>query len=150
MYVCNRGIEKVWHSEMSLFEKEIVTASLYYIHAIHSAIQWSDQGTDDFYSLWWRTITAGTLGGFIATSRNLSQSGTAWVFLNGKIEGKASVSGNALIASGGEVLGNAKVYENATVGNNGTVTGDADVSGQVYWQAKYIRIQWGRTLPVDR
>ena len=37
-----------------------------------------------------RTITAGTLGGFIASSRNLSQSGTAWVFPNGKIEGNAT------------------------------------------------------------
>jgi hypothetical protein len=76
-----------------------------------------------------RTITAGTLGGTIASPRSLSQSGTAWVFPNGKIEGNAFVSGNALVATGGEVLGNAKVYGNATIGNNGTVTGEARVLG---------------------
>jgi 8-oxo-dGTP pyrophosphatase MutT (NUDIX family) len=38
-----------------------------------------------------RTITAGTLGGTIASSRNLAQSGTSWVFPNGKIEGNSFV-----------------------------------------------------------
>jgi hypothetical protein len=76
-----------------------------------------------------RTIAAGTLGGVIASRRSLSQSGTAWVFQGGKIEGNGYVSGNALVASGGEVLGNAKVYGNATVGNNGTITGEARVLG---------------------
>ena len=45
-----------------------------------------------------RTIATGTLGGTIASPRSLSQSGTSWVFQNGKIEGNAYVSGNALVA----------------------------------------------------
>ena len=52
-------------------------------------------------------IEKGEVGGYIASEKNLSQSGNAWVSGDAEVYGNARVSGNA------EVSGNARVYGNA-------------------------------------
>ena len=52
-------------------------------------------------------IEKGEVGGYIASEKNLSQSGNAWVYGNARVYGDARVYGNA------EVSGNAWVYGNA-------------------------------------
>ena len=48
-------------------------------------------------------VSAGDLGGFLESEKNLSQNGNAWVSGNARVYGNAEVSGNA------EVYGNAEV-----------------------------------------
>ena len=60
-------------------------------------------------------IVRGTLGGIVASHRNLAQAGKCWVFPGGSIDDDAYVSGNAVVLPGGEVLENAKVYGNAVI-----------------------------------
>ena len=52
-------------------------------------------------------IEKGEVGGYIASEKNLSQSGNAWVYGNARVYGNAWVYGNA------EVYGDAEVYGNA-------------------------------------
>ena len=52
-------------------------------------------------------IEKGEVGGYIASEKNLSQSGNAWVHGNARVSGNAWVYGNA------RVSGNALVYGNA-------------------------------------
>jgi len=78
-----------------------------------------------------RTIAANTLGGTIASVRNLAQAGTCWVFPGSSVEGNAYVSGNAIVQSSplgraGRVRENAQVYGNALI-RGGTVSGHARV-----------------------
>jgi hypothetical protein len=54
-------------------------------------------------------VSAGDLGGWIESEKNLSQTGNAWV------SGNAMVSGNARVSGGARVYGNALVYGNARV-----------------------------------
>ena len=79
-------------------------------------------------------IEKGEVGGYIASEKNLSQSGDAWVYGNAEVYGDAEVSGNA------RVYGDAEVYGNAEVSGNARVYGDAEVSGnaRVYGDADYI------------
>ena len=68
-------------------------------------------------------VSAGDLGGFLESEKNLSQNGNAWVSGNARVYGNAEVSGNA------EVYGNARVYGSAWV------SGNAEVSkiGSIFW-----------------
>ena len=50
-------------------------------------------------------VSAGDLGGFLESEKNLSQNGNAWVFGNAEVYGDARVSGDA------RVYGNAEVSE---------------------------------------
>ena len=59
-------------------------------------------------------IEKGEVGGYIASGKNLSQSGNAWV------------SGDARVYGDAEVYGDARVYGNAWVSGNAWVYGDAD------------------------
>lgn len=62
-------------------------------------------------------VTAGDIGGYIEGERNLTQSGTCWVFDDAKVYDRAVVDGNA------------RIYEHASVKDNGIVRGYANVSG---------------------
>ena len=73
-------------------------------------------------------IEKGEIGGYIASEKNLSQSGNAWVY------GDAEVYGNAWVYDNAEVSGNARVYGDARVYGNARVSGDAEV----YGNADYI------------
>ena len=73
-----------------------------------------------------RFCKKGELGGFIASEKNLSQTGNAWVSGNALVYGNAWVSGNAL------VYGDARVYGNAWVSGNARVYGDALVYGNAW------------------
>ena len=57
-------------------------------------------------------IEKGEVGGYIASEKNLSQSGDAWVY------GNARVSGDALVYGDARVYGNARVYGDALVSGN--------------------------------
>ena len=65
-------------------------------------------------------IEKGEVGGYIASEKNLSQSGNAWVYGDARVFGNAEVSGDA------EVSGNAEVYGDAWVYGNAWVSGNAD------------------------
>ena len=58
-------------------------------------------------------IEKGEVGGYIASEKNLSQSGDAWVYGNAKVSGNAWVYGNAKVYGNAWVYGNARVYGNA-------------------------------------
>ena len=74
-------------------------------------------------------IRAGTAGGYIAHSRNLFQSGTAWVLPGGIVTGDASVSGDAIIGSSAVISGSARVQGEARV-ISGEVSGKARVADE--------------------
>ena len=71
------------------------------------------------------SIEKGELGGYVASEKNLSQYGDAWVSGNARVYGDARVYGNA------RVYGDAEVYGDAWVYGNAWVYGDARVSGNV-------------------
>ena len=65
-------------------------------------------------------IEKGEVGGYIASEKNLSQSGDAWVYGDARVYGDAEVSGDA------RVYGDAWVYGDAEVSGDARVYGDAD------------------------
>ena len=85
-------------------------------------------------------IEKGEFGGYIASEKNLSQSGDAWVSGNARVSGNAWVSGNARVSGNAWVSGNARVSGDAWVSGNARVSGDAWVSGnaRVSGNADYI------------
>ena len=74
-------------------------------------------------------VSAGDLGGFLESEKNLSQNGDAWVYGNAEVYGDAWVYGNA------RVYGNAEVYGDAWVYGDARVYGNAEVSeiGAIFW-----------------
>ena len=80
-------------------------------------------------------IEKGEVGGYIASEKNLSQSGDAWVYGDARVYGDAwvygdaRVYGDAWVYGDAEVSGNARVSGNAEVSGNARVSGDAEVSG---------------------
>ena len=80
-------------------------------------------------------VSAGDLGGFLESEKNLSQNGNAWVFGNAEVYGNAEVSGNAWVSGNAEVSGDAWVYGNARVYGDASVYGNAEVSeiGAIFW-----------------
>lgn len=60
-------------------------------------------------------VSAGDLGGFLESEKNLSQNGDAWVYGDAEVYGDARVYGDA------EVYGNARVYGNAEVSKIGSI-----------------------------
>ena len=95
-------------------------------------------------------VKKGKVGGYIASERNLSHEGEAWVYGNACVSGdarisddawvygNACVSGDARISDDARVYGNACVYGDAWVYGNACVSGDARVSGDacVYGDAQ--------------
>ena len=49
-------------------------------------------------------IEKGEVGGYIASEKNLSQSGNAWVYGNAKVYGNAEVSGNAKVSGNADYI----------------------------------------------
>ena len=79
-------------------------------------------------------IEKGEVGGYIASEKNLSQYGDAWVYGNARVSDNARVYGNAEVYGDAEVSDNAEVYGDARVSDNARVYGDAEV----YGDADYI------------
>ena len=73
-------------------------------------------------------IEKGEVGGYIASEKNLSQSGDAWVSDNARVYGDARVSGDAWVSDNARVYGDARVSDNARVYGDARVSGDAWVS----------------------
>lgn len=74
-----------------------------------------------------RAIQRGDLGGWVKSERNLSKSGTCWIFDNAKVFDKSYVSGNASVSDNAKVGYLAQVCDNAVVRGNATVGGYAIV-----------------------
>ena len=66
-------------------------------------------------------VSAGDLGGFLESEKNLSQNGNAWVSGNARVYGNAEVSGNARVSGSAEVSGSARVSGNAEVSKIGSI-----------------------------
>ena len=66
-------------------------------------------------------VSAGDLGGFLESEKNLSQNGNAWVFGNAEVYGNAEVSGDARVYGNARVYGDASVYGNAEVSEIGAI-----------------------------
>ena len=96
---------------------------------------------EDFELYDGRIIEKGTLGGTIASVRNLAQSGMCWVFPGACLLDDAYVSGNAVIQSG-SVAQNARVYGNAVV-DGGIIMGNACVAAS---KCESLRILYCRFL----
>jgi len=73
-------------------------------------------------------VTKGMLGGYVASIKNLSQSGNAWVYGDAKVFGNAWVYGDAKVFGDARVCGNAWVFGDARVYGNAEVYGNAWVS----------------------
>ena len=86
-------------------------------------------------------VKAGSLGGFVASERNLSQRGDCWVADgaqvydeavvsdDAQIYGRGRVYGHGRVGDRGQVLGNGQVFENGWVFKNGLVFDNAMVFG---------------------
>ena len=77
-------------------------------------------------------VKKGKVGGYIASERNLSHEGEAWVYGNACVSGDARVYGNACVYGDAWVSGNAQVYGNAQVSGDAWVSGDAQVYGDAW------------------
>ncbi len=87
------------------------------------------------------SVTAGDLGGFVQSERNLSHYGDCWVADDAQVYEEAVVSGaarvfaraqiygHARVGDKGQVLGNAQVFEHGWVFQSGVVFDNAMVYG---------------------
>ena len=79
-------------------------------------------------------VSAGDLGGFIRSERNLSHFGDAWVGDNARVSGDATVCGSARVFDDAwafdntMVYGDARVYGRALLFDSARVSGNARVS----------------------
>ena len=93
-------------------------------------------------------VSAGDLGGFLESEKNLSQNGDAWVYGDARVYGDAwvygdaRVYGDAWVYGDAEVYGDARVYGDAEVYGDAWVYGDAEVYGnaRVYGNAEVSKI----------
>lgn len=89
-------------------------------------------------------VTAGDLGGWIESERNLAQSGDAWVADDASVTGNAQVYGNARVFGAAQVYGNARVYARAYVYDNALITGNARLlSRNSVFTASYVGTENG-------
>ena len=74
-------------------------------------------------------VKKGKVGGYIASERNLSHEGEAWVYGNACVSGDARISGDAWVYGNARVSGNVRVSDDARVYGDARVSGNAWVSG---------------------
>ena len=77
-------------------------------------------------------VSAGTLGGFIESEKNLDHDGKAWVFGNARVYDDAMVSGDAGVFGDTWVYDNARVFGDAVVSDNARAFGNAWVYGNAW------------------
>ena len=70
-------------------------------------------------------VSAGDLGGWVESEKNLSQDGDAWVSDKARVSGNARVYGDARVSGDAWVSGNALVFGDARVSGDACVYGDA-------------------------
>lgn len=73
-------------------------------------------------------IKKGTLGGYIASEKNLSQEGNAWVEDRAIVCGKAVVGGNAVVSDSAVIGGNAVISDYGKIYGSAVVYGNAKVA----------------------
>jgi carbonic anhydrase/acetyltransferase-like protein (isoleucine patch superfamily) len=76
-------------------------------------------------------ITAGTLGGWIESEKNLSHDGNCWVADESSVAMSALVSDDAFISKYAQLWDHAHVYGKVHVTDQSSVFGDASVSGDI-------------------
>ena len=74
-------------------------------------------------------VTAGDIGGFVATETNLSHEGKSWIYDDARVYGKALVHGNGSARNESQVFGSAEISEEAYVGGRARAFGDAWIRG---------------------
>lgn len=86
----------------------------------------------------------GTMGGWVESTANLSQSGACWIHPNAIVCGNALVSGDAQIRDG-------QVGDNAFVGGSAEVSGTSVIGGKcsVYGKVKDSIITVAPTPPIE-
>lgn len=73
-------------------------------------------------------VSKGDLGGFIEGEKNLSHSGTCWVYDNAMVCGNARVMEDARIDYEAHIFGNAKISKSAVVSNNAIIDDGAIIT----------------------
>lgn len=77
----------------------------------------------------WRGVKAGDLGGWVASERNLSQRGKAWVYGDAKVSGDARVFGDAQVHDKAVISGNARISDRAQISGKACIRGMVQVCG---------------------
>lgn len=77
-------------------------------------------------------VSAGDLGGYVESEKNLSHEGNCWVDMNAVVKDRARVEGDAAVEGDAVVKDHALVSENAWVRDNSEVFGDAWVHGYIW------------------
>ncbi|ENA5783568.1 hypothetical protein ABGK36_003168 [Escherichia coli] len=77
----------------------------------------------------WRGVKAGDLGGWVASERNLSQRGDAWVYGDAKVSGDARVFGDAQVHDKAVISGNARISDRAQISGKACIRGRVQVCG---------------------
>ena len=83
-------------------------------------------------------VKAGDIGGYIQNYKNLSHSGTCWVYEEAKVFGNAEVSGNAKVKERAIVYGEAKISDDAKIYGYATIKDNVKIyeKAKVYDYAK--------------
>ena len=61
------------------------------------------------------SVTAGEIGGWVESEKNLSHAGSCWVYDDAQISGNARISGNAHIWGNARISGNARIWGDAQI-----------------------------------
>lgn len=75
-------------------------------------------------------VTAGELGGYVASYENLTQFDMAWVADNAQCYGNAKILDNALLYGKAKANENAMIFDEARVGENAIASGNAKINEQ--------------------
>lgn len=75
------------------------------------------------------TIKKGDLGGFVASTDNLSQEGDCWIYNDAKVMDDTRISDDAVVTDDAIVKDFAQVNDKATVSNNSIISDNAIISG---------------------
>ena len=83
-------------------------------------------------------IKAGDKGGYVESTKNLSQEGKCWIYDDAQVYDDAIVFDDAEVYNKARISGNAKVYGDAVVYGNAVVSDDAKVfdNARVFGKAK--------------
>lgn len=77
-------------------------------------------------------VTAGQIGGYVESEKNLSHEGECWIAHNALASGDARVEGNAVVCGRATVMDNAVIKDNSMVSGFSVVAGDAVVGENAF------------------
>lgn len=77
-----------------------------------------------------KDVKVGDFGGFVQSSRNLSQKGTCWICEDARASEDSVVSGNAVLGTGSRAFGHARIGGDAVIMKDSVIGGYARVDEQ--------------------